>query len=68
VRSDGGCELKLIRERLRRDPFFFALILAALGFTTFCLGVTWWYFRDLPLLAGAVAAALAAVGLFRWRG
>ena len=56
-----------MRERLRRDPFFFALVLVALAFTTFCLAVTWWYFRDPLLLASTVAVTLATVALFRWR-
>ena len=56
-----------MRERLRRDPFLFALLLLALGFATFCLAVTWWYFRDPPLLIAVVALALGAVALFRWR-
>ena len=56
-----------MRERLRRDPFFFALLLGVLGFTIFSLAVTWWYFRDPVLLASVVALALVAVGLFWWR-
>jgi hypothetical protein len=56
-----------MRERLRRDPFLFALVLLALGFTSFCLAVTWWYFRDPLLLASVMATALVAVALFRWR-
>jgi hypothetical protein len=59
---------KFVRERLRGDPFFFALLLASLAFATFVLSVTWWYFRDLPLLLGVVASVGAAVCLFRWRG
>jgi hypothetical protein len=57
-----------MRERLRRDPFLFALILVALGFTIFCLAVTWWYFRDPLLLVATVLLGLGAVALFRWRG
>ncbi len=56
-----------MRERLRRDPFLFALVLGALGFTIFSLAVTWWYFRDPVLLVALALTALLAVGLFRWR-
>jgi hypothetical protein len=56
-----------VRERPRRDPYFFGLLLAVLGFAIFCLGVTWWYFRDPLLLAATVALGLGAVALFRWR-
>jgi hypothetical protein len=57
-----------MRNRLRRDPFLFALALGGLGFTTFSLAVTWWYFRD-PLLLLAVAASVAVtLALFHWRG
>jgi hypothetical protein len=56
-----------VRNRLRRDPFLFALVLGALGFTIFSLAVTWWYFRD-PLLLLALGATVAVtLGLFRWR-
>ena len=56
-----------MRDRLRRDPFLFALLLGALGFATFSLAVTWWYFRD-PLQLLAVAATVAVtLALFRWR-
>ncbi|MBX5491358.1 MAG: hypothetical protein IRZ14_09375 [Chloroflexi bacterium] len=57
-----------MRERLRRDPFFFALLLAALGFAIFGFGVTWWYFRDPWSLALAIACAAGAVVLFGLRG
>lgn len=57
-----------MRERLRRDTIFFALVLGALGFTTFCVAVTWWYFRDPLLLGVAIALVGVAAGLFRWRG
>jgi hypothetical protein len=57
-----------VGDRLRRDPFLFALVLGALGFTTFSLAVTWWYFRDGPLLLGIVAKVAAALSLIRWRG
>ncbi len=56
-----------MRDRLRRDPFFFALVLGALGFATFSLAVTWWYFRDPILLIAIVVSVALAVGLFRWR-
>jgi hypothetical protein len=54
-------------DRLRRDPFLFALVLGALGFTTFSLAVTWWYFRDPLLLFGLAATIVAALALFWWR-
>jgi hypothetical protein len=57
-----------MRDRLRRDPFFFLLVLGALGFATFSLAVTWWYFRDGPLLLGIVATVAGALSLIRWRG
>jgi len=56
-----------MRDRLRRDPFFFALVLGALGFTTFCLAVTWWHFRDPVLLIAVVTSLLLAVLCFWWR-
>ena len=56
------------RERVRRDPFLFGLLLVALGFTTFAAAVTWWYFRDPVLLIITITLALAAILLFRWRG
>ena len=57
-----------MRDRLRRDPFLFALVLGALGFTTFSLAVTWWYFRDLLLLLALAAIVVVTLALFRWRG
>jgi hypothetical protein len=57
-----------MRERLRRDPFLFALVLGALGFAAFCLAVTWWYFRDAASLASTVALVLVTLALFRGRG
>ena len=56
-----------MRNRLRRDPFLFALVLGALGFTTFCLAVTWWYFRDPLLLLAVAATVVVTLALFRWR-
>jgi hypothetical protein len=55
-------------DRLRRDPFLFALVLGALGFATFSLSVTWWHFRDPPLLLGIGVTVGATLALFRWRG
>jgi hypothetical protein len=57
-----------MRDRLRRDAFFFLLVLGALGFATFSLAVTWWFFRDGPLLLGIAATIAAALALIHWRG
>jgi hypothetical protein len=57
-----------MRDRLHRDPFLFLLLLGALGFATFCLAVTWWYFRDGALLLGIAVTVGVAVALIRWRG
>ncbi len=56
-----------MRERLRADGFFFAMLVIMLWLANFLLAVTWYYFRD-PVLAVASAACFALVAyLFRYR-
>jgi hypothetical protein len=53
--------------RLRKDPFFFGLVVVSLWLTTFSLSVTFYLFRDAASLIGAVMSFLVASWLFRWR-
>ena len=55
------------RDRLRRDPFLFALCLGFLAFTTWALAVSWRLLGDPSLLALAVISVLPAFYLFYLR-
>lgn len=50
--------------RLRRDPFFFATLIVTLWFASFLLAITWYAFRDWPLLLATLAVVGAACWLF----
>lgn len=53
--------------RLRKDPFFFGLLVVFLWLTTFSLSITFYLFRDPASLLGAVITFLVVSSLFRWR-
>ncbi len=53
-----------MRQRLHRDPYFFACCVAFFGFVTICLAVTWRLFGDPVLLALAIASVGPAFWLF----
>ncbi len=55
------------RDRLRRDPFLFALCLGFLAFTTWALAVSWRLLGDPSLLALTVLSILPAFYLFYLR-
>lgn len=55
------------RDRLRRDPFLFALCLGFLAFTTWALAVSWRLLGDSVLLVLAVVSTLPAFYLFYLR-
>lgn len=53
-----------MKYRLLRDPIFFLICLAFLGFLTVSLAITWWLFGDLLLLVLAVLSLPPAFWLF----
>ena len=55
------------RDRLRRDPFLFALCLGFLAFTTWALAVSWRLLGDPSLLALTVLSVVPAFYLFYLR-
>ncbi|HUX86564.1 MAG TPA: hypothetical protein VMW65_06150 [Chloroflexota bacterium] len=53
--------------RLRKDPFFFGMVVCFLWLATFSLSITFYLFRDPISLLGAIISYLLASWLFRWR-
>ncbi|MBI4492911.1 MAG: hypothetical protein HY690_08980 [Chloroflexi bacterium] len=49
-----------MKQRLQRDPYFFAISLLFLGFLTVCLAITWRLFGDPVLLILSVASVVPA--------
>ncbi len=56
-----------LRDRLRRDRFFFTMSLGFLAFTTWVLAVTWWLVGDPLLLALTILSIAPAFYLFYLR-
>jgi hypothetical protein len=60
-------EPQTFRDKLKHDPFLFALCLGFLAFTTWALAVTWRLLGDPALLALAVFSVVPAFYLFYLR-
>lgn len=56
-----------MQDRLKRDPFFFGMIVVFLWLVTFSLVITFYIFRDPGSVVGAVVSFVVASLLFRWR-
>jgi hypothetical protein len=56
-----------VRDRLKRDPFFFLLCLGTLAFLTWALALAWWVTGGPVPLALALVSILPALLLFYLR-